>query len=328
MKRREFITLLGGAAVVWPLAAGAQQAERMRRIGVLNPFAENDPEVQAQITAFRQALQKLGWTERNLRIDYRWSEANPERLRGHAAELVALEPDVILVSSPLALQPLQQETRSIPIVFTAVSDPAGSGFVASLAHPGGNVTGFAVAEFSMYGKYLELLKEVAPQVIRVAVMMNPEQAPQAGNWRAIETVAPSFRVQLMAAHVRDSAEIEHAMDAFAHQSNGALIVLPSALTIFHRGLIIALAARHRLPAIYAFRQFVVDGGLMSYGVDLVDQYRQAASYVDRILRGEKPADLPVQQPTQFKLLINLKTAKALGLEVPWFLQQRADEVIE
>jgi putative tryptophan/tyrosine transport system substrate-binding protein len=329
IRRREFITLLGGAAAAWPLTARAQQGERMRRVGVLNPFAENDPEVLANITAFRQALQKLGWTDgRNLRIDYRWGGANPERIRAHATELVALEPDVILVSSPLALQPLQQETRSIPIVFTGVSDPAGSGFVASLAHPGGNVTGFAVAEFSMYGKYLELLKEVAPQVTRVAVMMNPEQVPQAGNWRAIETVAPSFKVLLTAAHVRDAAEIERVIDAFARESNGGLIVLPSALTIVHRELIIALAARHRLPAVYAFRQFVVDGGLMSYGVDLVDQYRQAASYVDRILRGEKPAELPVQQPTQFKLVINLKTAKALGLEVPWFLQQRADEVIE
>jgi putative tryptophan/tyrosine transport system substrate-binding protein len=325
--RRELVTLLGGAAA-WPLAVRAQQGERMRRIGVLNPFAENDPEVQANITAFRQALQKLGWTERNLRIDYRWGGANPERIRAHATELVALEPDVLLVSSPLALQPLQQQTRSIPIVFTGVSDPAGSGFVASLAHPGGNITGFAVAEFSMYGKYLELLKEVAPHVIRVAVMMNPEQVPQAGNWRAIETVAPSFKVQLTAANVRDVAEIERAIDAFARESNGGLIVLPSALTIVHRGLIIGLAARHRLPAVYAFRQFVMDGGLMSYGVDLVDQYRQAASYVDRILRGEKPSDLPVQQPTQFRLIINLKTAKALGLDVPWILQQRADEVIE
>jgi ABC-type uncharacterized transport system substrate-binding protein len=327
MKRREFITLLGGAAV-WPLAARAQQRVRVRRIGVLNPFAENDPEVKANITAFRNALQKLGWTERNLHIDYRWGDANPERIRVHATELVALEPDVILVSSPLALQPLQQQTRSIPIVFTGVSDPAGSGFVASLAHPGGNITGFAVAEFSMYGKYLELLKEIAPHVIRVAVLMNPEQLPQAGNWRAIEAVAPSFKVQLTAARVRDSAEIERTIDAFARESNGGLIVLPSALTIVHRGLIIGLTARHRLPSIYAFRQFVMDGGLMSYGVDLIDQYRQAASYVDRILRGEKAGDLPVQQPTQFRLSVNLKTAKALGLEVPWFLQQRADEVIE
>jgi putative ABC transport system substrate-binding protein len=328
MRRRDFITLLGGAAA-WPLAARAQQGDRVRRIGVLNPFAENDPEVQANITAFRQTLQKLGWTDgRNLRVDYRWGGADPERIKAYATELVALEPDVILVSSPLALQPLQQETRSIPIVFTGVSDPAGSGFVASLAHPGGNITGFAVAEFSMYGKYLELLKEIAPHVIRVAVMMNPEQLPQAGNWRAIETVAPSFKVQLTAANVRDSAEIERAIDAFASESNGALIVLPSALTIVHRGLITALAARHRLPAVYAFRQFVTDGGLMSYGVDLADQYRQAASYVDRILRGEKPGDLPVQQPTKFSLIINLKTAKALGLDVPWFLQQRADEVIE
>ena len=328
MKRREFITLLGGAAAAWPLAARAQQTERIRRIGVLMPFAENDLDAQASITAFRQALQMLGWTDGRVRIDYRWGGGEPERISAYASELVGLKPDVILVITALALQPLLQETRSIPIVFTQIADPVGSGFVASLAHPGGNVTGFASAEFSMYGKSLEMLKEVAPEVARVAVLLNLEQAPQAGMWRAIEAAAASFRVQVTAADVRDSAEIERAIDSFASESNGGLIVLPNVPTIVHRGLIIALAARHRLPAVYPIRQFVTDGGLISYGPHTVDQYRQAAGYVDHILRGEKPADLPVQQPTKFELAINLKTAKALGLEVPPALLTRADEVIE
>jgi putative tryptophan/tyrosine transport system substrate-binding protein len=326
--RRRFITLLGGT-VAWPLTARAQQSERMRRVGVLMPFAENDSDAQANITAFRQALQTLGWTDsRNVRIDYRWGGGEPERISTHASELVGLKPDVILVSSPLVLQPLLQETRSIPIVFTQITDPVGSGFVASLAHPGGNVTGFAIAEFSMYGKSLEMLKEVAPQVARVAVLLNPEQAPQAGMWRAIEAAAPSFRVQVTAADVRDSAEIERAIDSFASESNGGLIVLPNVPTIVHRGLIMTLAARHRLPAVYSFRQFVREGGLISYGPDRLDQYRRAAAYVDRILRGEKPSDLPVQQPTKFELAINLKTAKALGLDVSPMLLGCADEVIE
>jgi putative ABC transport system substrate-binding protein len=327
--RRELLVALGGAAAAWPLAARAQQPDRMRRIGVLMPFAEDDLDAQANIAAFRQMLQMLGWTDsRNVRIDYRWGGGKPERIAAYARELVALKPDVILASSPLVLQPLLQETRSIPIVFTQVTDPVGSGFVASLAHPGGNITGFAVAEFSMYGKSLEVLKEVAPHVARVAVLLNPEQAPQAGMWRAIEAAAPSFKVQLTAANVSDSAEIERAIESFAREPGGGLIVLPNVPTIVHRGLIIALAAQHRLPAIYTFRQFVADGGLISYGPHRIDQYRQAAAYVDRIVRGEKPADLPVQQPTKFELAINLKTAKALGLDVPWFLQQRADEVIE
>jgi putative ABC transport system substrate-binding protein len=326
--RREFITLLGGAAVAWPLAAGAQ-GERMRRVGVLMPFAEGDSDAQANITAFREALQILGWTNsRNVRVDYRWGGGEAGRISTYARELVGLKPDVILVSSPLVLQPLLQETRSIPIVFTQITDPVGSGFVASLAHPGGNVTGFAIAEFSMYGKSLEMLKEVAPHVARVAVLLNPEQAPQAGMWRAIEAAAPSFRVQVTAADVRDSAEIKRAIDSFASESNGGLIVLPNVPTIVHRGLIMALAARHRLPAVYSFRQFVAEGALISYGPDRLDQYRQAAAYVDRILRGEKPSDLPVQQPTKFELAINLKTAKALGLDVSPMLLGRADEVIE
>jgi putative tryptophan/tyrosine transport system substrate-binding protein len=329
MRRRDFVTLLSGAAAGWPLAARAQQGERIRRIGVLNPFAENDPAVQANITAFRQALEKLGWTDgRNVRIDYRWGGADPGRIRAQANELVGLNPDVILVSSALALQPLLQETRSIPIVFTQISDPVGAGLVANLARPGGNLTGFTVAEFSMFGKLLEVLKEVAPHVTRVAVVLNPDQIPQAGMLRAIEAAAPSFRVEVMGAAARDAAELERAIDQFARVPNGGLIVLPNPVTDGNRGLIIAMAARYRLPAAYAFRHSVADGGLVSYGIDLADQFRQAASYVDRILRGEKPADLPVQQPTKFELVVNFKTAKALGIEVPATLLGRADEVLE
>jgi putative tryptophan/tyrosine transport system substrate-binding protein len=328
MRRRDFITLLGGATA-WPFAARAQQGERMRRIGVLMAFAENDPDAQANITAFQHALQKLGWTDSgNVHIDYRWGAGDPERIRAYAVELVGLKPDVILAVTALVLQPLRQETRSIPIVFTQIGDPVGSGLVASLPHPGGNITGFTPAEFSMQGKKLEMLKEMAPQITRVAVLFNPEQIPQAGMLRAVEAVAPTVGVQLTAAAVRDAAEIERAIEQFAREPSGGLIVLPSGLTIVHRGLVIALAARYRLPAIYQYRQFVTDGGLISYGNDLADQYQQAASYVDRILRGEKPGDLPVQQPTKFELVINLKTAKALSLDVPPTLLARADEVIE
>ena len=328
MRRRDFITLVGGVAA-WPLAARAQQPARMRRIGVLSAFAESDFEAHGNVTAFRQALEKLGWTDGgNVRIDYRWGSADAGRIRAYAIELVDLKPDVILVSTALVLQSLQQLTRTVPIVFTQISDPVGSGFVASLSHPGGNVTGFTPAEFSVYGKLLDVLKEVAPQVARVAVLLNPDQKPQAGMWRAIEAAAPSFNVQLTAAGVRNATEIERAINAFAHESNGGLIVLPNPVNEGNRKLIIAMAAQHRLPAIYTFPFFVKDGGLISYGVDLADQYQQAATYVDRILRGGKPAELPVQQPTKFALLVNLKTAKALGLDVPWFLQQRADEVIE
>jgi putative ABC transport system substrate-binding protein len=244
------------------------------------------------------------------------------------SSLAALKPDVILAVSSQALQPLQRETDSIPIVFTQIADPVGSGFVASLAHPGGNITGFTPAEFSLYGKLLEVLKEIAPQVARVAVVLNPEQTPQTGLWRAIEAAAPSFRVQLTAAGARNAAEIKRAIDEFADAQNGGLIVLPNGVTVVHRELVIGLAAKHRLPAVYGYRFFVADGGLISYGLDLVEQYRQAAAYVDRILRGEKPADLPVQQPTKFELAVNLKTAKALGLDVPPTLLGRADEVIE
>jgi putative tryptophan/tyrosine transport system substrate-binding protein len=329
VRRREFITLLGGAVAAWPLAARPQQPDRMRRIGVLNPFGEIDQAAQANITAFRQALQKLGWTEgRNVRSDYRWGGADAGRIRAQAIELVSLNPDVILASTSLALQPLQQETRSIPIVVVQITDPVGSGFVESLARPGGNITGFTVAEFSMFGKLLEALKDVTPLVTRVGVVLNPDQTPQLGMWRAIEGAAPAFKVQLTPAGVRDVAGIEPAIDLFAGEPNTGVIVLPSPLTEGNRKLVIALAARHRLPAAYAFRHFVTDGGLISYGVDLADQYRQAASYVDRILRGEKPAELPVQQPTKFELALNLKTAKALGLEIPPTLLARADEVIE
>jgi ABC-type uncharacterized transport system substrate-binding protein len=331
MRRRDVITLLGGAAssVAWPLAARAQQPERIRRIGVLSPFAQSDLLAQANLKAFRQALQKLGWTDnRNLSVEQRWGDADAERIRALAVELVSRKPDAILGSTSLALQPLLQETRSIPIVFVQMTDPVGSGFVANLARPGGNVTGFTVAEFSMFGKLLQVLREVAPHVARVIVIRNPEQPPQLGMWRAIEAAAPSIGVQLTAADARNASELERAIDGSATEPNAGLIVLPSPVTEGNRLLVIGKAARYRLPAVYAFRHFVDDGGLISYGVDLADQYRQAAAYVDRILRGEKPSELPVQQPTKFELVLNLKTAKALGLDVSWFLQQRADEVIE
>jgi putative ABC transport system substrate-binding protein len=329
MKRREFITLIGGAAVAWPVVGQAQQGADIRRIGVLSPSAETDPELRAYITAFRDALEKLGWTDgRNVHIDTRWGNADSQRIEGYVTEIVGLKPDVILVSTTLVLQPLQRATRSIPIIFTQISDPVGAGIVASLAHPGGNITGFTPAEYSMYGKSLEVLKEIAPQVTRAAVVFNPAQKPQAGMLRAIEAVAPSLGVLLTAAGVRNAAEIERALDAFAREPSGGLVVLPNPVTEGNRKLIIAMSARLRLPAVYAFPFFARDGGLISYGVDLTDQYRQAASYVDRILRGESPAELPVQQPTKFRLLVNLKTAKALGLDVPPTLLVRADEVIE
>jgi putative ABC transport system substrate-binding protein len=330
MKRREFITLLGGAAAAWSLGARAQQSERMRRVGVLSAFAEADPEAQASLRVFRQALQKLGWTDgSNVRIDIRWGDANSTRIRAQAKEVVGLNPDVFLISTALVLQPLLEETRSIPIVFTQIADPLSAGFVASLARPGGNVTGFAaVGEFATYGKLLEVLKEAAPHLTRVAVILNPDQTPQAGMLRAIEASAPTFKVQVTAAGARNATELENTINQFANEPNGGLIVLPNPVTLGNQGLIIELAARHRLPAAYSYRSTVAEGGLISYGVDLLDQHRQAASYVDRILRGEKPADLPVQQPTKYALAINLKTAKALGLTIPPTLQYAADEVIE
>jgi putative tryptophan/tyrosine transport system substrate-binding protein len=329
MRRREFLGLLSGAAAAWPLGARAQQTDRVRRIAVFSPFAESDQEVQANLAAFRQALEKLGWTVgRNIRIDYRWGEADPARILAQAKELVGLSPDAILVNTALALQPLMRETRTIPIIFTQMSDPVSSGFVASLARPGGNVTGFTVAEFVTFGKLLETLKEIAPQVMRVATIYNPDQVPQLGMLRAIEAAAPASKVQVTAAGVRNATDVEPAIDRFAREPNGGLIVLPSPITEGNRKMIIALAARYRLPAAYAFRHFVTDGGLISYGIDTAEQFRQGASYVDRVLRGEKTADLPVQLPTKFELVVNLKTAKALGIEVPATLLGRADEVIE
>jgi putative tryptophan/tyrosine transport system substrate-binding protein len=330
MRRREFITLLGSVAVVLPLAARAQQPERMRRIGVLMSFGADDPEAPGRVTAFAQGLQELGWTVGgNVRIDYRWGANDTDRFRRYAEELVALAPDVILANAGSIVGALQQVSRTVPIVFVTTIDPVGGGWVASLARPGGNATGFASYEFSMSGKLLELLKELAPGVTRVAVIRDPSVPAGSGGFAAIQTVAPSLGVELTPVGVRDATEIERAVSALARSSSGGLVIVgpPSSLA-HHRDLIITLAARHRLPAVYPVRLFVNDGGLISYGPDSADQYRRAAGYVDRILKGEKPADLPVQAPTKFELIINLKTAKALGLTVPASLLGRADEVIE
>jgi len=328
MRRRHFITLLG-SAVAWPLALRAQQSGQMRRIGVLQTGSESDPVSQLRRAAFVDGLRKFGWTEgTNVLIHYRWVGDDAARVRLYATELTGMRPDVIWTSGSLQLLLLKRATRTIPIVFTQVYDPVGSGFVTNLNRPGGNITGFTLGEFSMGGKTLEVLKEVAPQVSRVAVLLNLEQPPHVAMWRSIEAIAPSFGVRLTPADAPDSDEIERAIEAFAREPNGGLIVLPSPITQVHRELITALAARHRLPAAYAFRFYVTSGGLVSYGIDPADQARQAAGYVDRILKGEKPADLPIQQPTKFELVINLKTAKALGLDIPTSLLARADEMIE
>jgi ABC-type uncharacterized transport system substrate-binding protein len=328
MRRREFISLLGGAAA-WPLAARAQQPERMRRIGVLMHLASDDPEGQARIAVFLQGLQEWGWAVgRNVRIDYRWAVGDAERIRKYAEELVALTPDVILAAGGTVVAPLLQATSTVPIVFAQTPDPVGAGFVANLARPGGNATGFTIYEYGLSGKWLELLKEIAPGVTRVAVLRDPAITGGTGQWGAIQSVAPSFGVELSPVSVRDAREIERAVTAFAQSSNGGLIVTGSALAVVHRDLIIALAARHKLPAVYVSRYFVTDGGLISYGADSIDPYRRAAGYVDRILKGEKPGDLPVQTPTKYELVINLKTAKALGLDIPTTVLARADEVIE
>jgi putative tryptophan/tyrosine transport system substrate-binding protein len=328
VRRREFITLLGGAAA-WPLVARAQQTDRVRRIGVLMNLAADDPESQRRMTAFVQGLQQLGWTDgRNVRIETRWGAADVDRFRSYAAELVALAPDVILASGHPSVVALQQATRTVPIVFLQVVDPVGAGFVASLARPGGNATGFTVFEYSISGKWLELLKEVAPSVTRAAIIRDAAITAGTGQFAAIQAVAPSLGIEVSPIGVRDAGEIERAIGAFAHSSNGGLIVTGSALAAVHRDLIVTLAARHKLPAVYSFRYFATVGGLISYGPDSMDPYRRAAGYVDRILKGERPADLPVQAPTKFELVINLKTAKALGLEVPATLLARADEVIE
>ena len=326
--RREFITLLGGAAA-WPVAARAQQGERVRRIGVLTPFAAGDSEGQARLTAFAQGLQQSGWTVgQNLRIDYRWGDGKADTMRKYAAELVALAPDVILASSSAALSPLLEATRTVPIVFAGIGDPVAAGYVESLAQPGGNATGFTVFEYSIGGKWLELLKDIAPRVTRAAVLRQSGIAAGPGLFGAVQALAPSLGVELRPVDVRDAAEIERAVTAFAHGSNGGLIVFGSPGATIHRDLIIALAAKHRLPVVYSASYFVAAGGLISYGPDFLDQHRRAAGYVDRILKGEKPADLPVQAPTKYELVLNLKTAKALGLEVPPTLLARADEVIE
>ena len=329
MKRREFLTMVGGAAAAWPLAVRAQQGERVRRVGVLLGLAANDPEGQARIATFQQSLQQLGWIEgRNLRIDIRWGGGNTDDIRKHAAELVALAPDVILATASFSTGPLLQATRLVPIVFTNVPDPVGAGFVDSLARPGGNATGFTNSEYGMSGKWLELLKEIAPGVTRVAVIRDPALSTGIGQFSAIQAVAPSLRIEVSAVNVRDAFEIERALTAFARGSNGGLIVTQSALATIHRDLIITLAARHQLPAVYYRRYFATGGGLISYGFDQADQFRRAAGYVDRILRGENPADLPVQEPTKYELVINLKTARMLGLTVPATLLATADEVIE
>jgi putative tryptophan/tyrosine transport system substrate-binding protein len=329
MRRREFIILVGGAAAGWPIAARAQQPERMRRIGALMGFAESDPEGQRYIKAFLQGLQDLGWAPgRNVQIEYRWGGSDPDRIQTYATELVGLKPDVILVQTALVLVPLQKETHTIPIVFMQVIDPVESGFVASMARPTGNLTGFAPFEASVTTKWLEMLKEISPSVIQVAVILNPDQSPNVVMLRAIEAAAVSLGVRLTVAGVHDAADIERAINALMRESNGGLIVLPNPITINHRELIITLAAKHRLPAVYPFRYFVAAGGLMSYGADIVVQYRQAATYIDRILKGAKPADLPVQTPTKYELVINVTTAKALGLTLPPTLLTRADEVIE
>jgi putative tryptophan/tyrosine transport system substrate-binding protein len=329
LQRREFITLLGGAAAAWPLAARAQQPARMRRIGVLMPNAADDAEAQARVGAFLQGLGQLGWTiGRNVRIDTRWVGAHAAEIRKHAEELAALAPDVILAHGNLTVGPLLQATRTVPIVFPVVGDPVGAGLVESLARPGGNATGFMTSEFSLNGKLLELLKQIAPGVTRAAVLRDATQGSGTGQFAAIQAVASSLRVEVNPVNMRDAGEIERAVAAFARAPNGGLIVTAGAAAALHRHLIITLAAQHKLPAVYYERYLVAAGGLISYGPDYVDQYRKAAGYVDRILRGEKPADLPVQAPTKYETVLNMKTARALGLDVPATVLVRADEVIE
>jgi ABC-type uncharacterized transport system substrate-binding protein len=330
MHRRKFITLLGGAAAAWPLAARAQQPDRMRRIGVLMGFAESDHEAQSWVAAFREELQKLGWTEgRNIEIDTRWATADVESMQRFAKELVTLQLDLILTSSTPATAAMLQQTRTTPVIFVWVADPVGSGFVASLARPGGNVTGFTPLEGSLGGKWVELLKEIAPRVARVTLLFNPAMATFIeGYLNSFKATAASLGVEAILAPVHDMSELESVIAAQARESNGGLVVIPDAFTIGHRAEITLLAARYRVPAVYWSRFFAEVGGLLSYGVNPLSEFRRAASYADRILRGEKPADLPVQAPTKFELVINLKTAKALGLEISPTLLARADEVIE
>jgi putative ABC transport system substrate-binding protein len=330
MRRREFISLIGWAAIAWSSAAFAQQPERTRRIAFLHALAKNDPEVQARIAAFRQGLETLGWTKnRNIQIEHRFSGGDLAQIQAYTAELVSSAPDLIAASSTPVLAALKQATRSIPIVFSVVNDPLGQGFVASLARPGGNITGFTFVEFTMVGKWLEMLKEIAPSLRRVALIFNPQTAPYYHVYlREFGAVPSTLAAELAAAPVRDQAEIETAVAALAHEPAGGLIAAPDPFINTRRGLIMALAKRYRLPAIWGFRHYVTEGALMSYGPDTADIVRRSASYVDRILKGEKPADLPVQAPTKYELAINLKTAKALGLTVPPSLLARADEVVE
>jgi putative ABC transport system substrate-binding protein len=329
MRRREFITLLSGVATAWPLMAHAQQPERMRRIGMLLPGTGDDAEYQVRQAAFLQALQQLGWSDgRNVLIDTRWAAGDANLIRKYAAELIALAPDVILTAGSATLGPLLQATRTVPIIFMTVLDPVGAGFVDSLAQPGGNATGFIAFEYGLSGKWLELLKQIVPSLTRVAILRDPATAAGIGQFAAIQSVAPPFGVELRPIDVREVGEIERAITSFARFSNGGLIVAASSGSAIHGGLIVTLAARHKLPAVYGDRHFVTGGGLISYGPDRIDQFRRAAAYVDRIFKGEKPADLPVQAPTKYELTINLKTAKALGLTVPPMLLARADEVIE
>ena len=329
MRRRDFIKVIVGSAATWPLAARAQQGEHMRRIGVLMNGAADDPEGQARIAAFHQGLQELGWTlGRNARIDARWGAVDADSSRRYAAELVGLAPDVILASASAAVAALQQTTRTIPIVFTTVADPVGAGFVETLAHPGGNITGFSLFEYTLSGKWLELLKEIAPGVTRAAVLRDASVGSGVGQYAIIQAVAPSLGVELRPIDVRDPGEIERAVVTFAQLPSGGLVIVGSPGALVHRDLIITLAAHHQLPAVYPLPYFAHSGGLIAYGPDSVSPYRRAAGYVDRILKGEKPADLPVQAPTKYELVINLKTAKALGLSVPQSLLSRANEMIE
>jgi ABC-type uncharacterized transport system substrate-binding protein len=329
MRRREFISLLGGGAATWPLAASAQQRERVRRIGVLLPATSDDVQYQAWFGAFLQALGQLGWTiGRNVQVDTRWATANADSVRKHATELATLAPDVIVSPGASTVGPLLQVTRTIPIVFAIVADPVGAGFVASLARPGGNATGFTPFEYGIGGKWLELLKQIVPNLTRVAVMRDAATPSGVALFGVIQAMASALRVEVSPLDLRDAAEIERAVTAFADSSNGGLVITPHASSIIHRDLIIKLAAQHRLPAVYFERLFIFAGGLISYGPNQIDEFRRAAGYVDRILKGDKPADLPVQAPTKYELAINLKTAKALGLTVPPTLLALADEVIE
>jgi ABC-type uncharacterized transport system substrate-binding protein len=328
MRRRDFIATVSGA-VAWPLAAQAQQSNRMRRVGLLMGYPEGDAEGQANLATFRQGLLELGWIEgRNIQIDVRWGGADPNKAQTFARELIGMTPDVIVPNTNLMTAILQKETQTIPIVFVFVGDPVASGYVTNLARPGGNTTGFSALDSAIGGKWLELLKEIAPHVTRVAVILHPETPPNVGFLRAAEAAASSFGVKVVAIGVHSAPEIEHPVTEFAAEANGGLIIAPHAVTLTYRKLIIDLAARYRLPTVYGFRIFATSGGLLSYGTNPRDQFRRGASYVDRVLKGEKPGDLPVQDPTEYELVINLKTAKALGLDVPPLLQQRADELLE